>query len=78
LAVFDFEPIDSSLEGEVSGPRENEQNRLRMISDLLRAKLAESGRYSIADLSPLDEKIDGAGYRYNCNGCVTDLAGGRR
>ena len=74
LAVFDFELIDTSLEGEVSGPREDEQSRLRMISDLLRTKLAESGRYSIADLSPLNEKIDGAGYRYNCNGCVTDLA----
>jgi len=74
LAVFDFELIDTSLEGEVSGPREDEQNRLQMISDLLRTKLAESGRYSIADLSPLNEKIDGAGYLYNCNGCVTDLA----
>jgi Protein of unknown function (DUF2380) len=74
LAVFDFELIDTSLEGEVSGPREDEQNRLQMISDLLRTKLAESGRYSIAELGPLRDKIDGAGYRYNCNGCVTDLA----
>ncbi|MFM9842153.1 MAG: DUF3280 domain-containing protein [Dongiaceae bacterium] len=74
LAVFDFELIDTSLEGEVSGPRKDEQNRLRMISDLLRTKLAESGRYSISDLSSLEDKIDGAGYRYSCNGCVTDLA----
>jgi hypothetical protein len=74
LAVFNFELIDTSLEGEVNGLREDEQKRLQMISEQLRTMLAESGRYEIADLAPLKDKIDSAGYRYNCNGCVTDLA----
>jgi hypothetical protein len=74
LAVFDFELIDTSLEGEVSGPRADEQSRILMISELLRTELADSGRYEIADLRPLKETIDEAGYRHNCNGCVTDLA----
>jgi hypothetical protein len=74
LAVFDFELIDTSLEGEVNGLREDEQKRLQMISEQLRTMLAESGRYEVVNLALMKDKIDSAGYRYNCNGCVTDLA----
>ena len=44
-AVFDFELIDTSLEGEVSGQRADEQRRLKLISDQLRRQLSESGRF---------------------------------
>ena len=75
LAVFDFELIDTSLEGEVSGPREDEQKRLGLISDLLRKMLAESGRYEIVDVAPAAAKIEDAGYIHGCNGCDAKIAG---
>lgn len=75
LAVFDFELIDTSLEGEVSGPREDEQKRLVLISDLLRKMLAESGRYEIVDIAPAAAVIQDAGYIHGCNGCDAKIAG---
>lgn len=75
LAVFDFELIDTSLEGEVSGPREDEQKRLGLISDLLRKMLADSGRYEIVDVTPAAAKIQDAGYIHGCNGCDAKIAG---
>ena len=75
VAVFDFELIDSSLEGEVGGPRADEQARLAMISDLLRRMLAESGRYDVVDLAPAVSDIAAAGYLHGCNGCDTRIAG---
>lgn len=73
-AVFDFELIDTSLEGEVKGVNEAESQRLVMISDLLRSKLSESGRYEIADLSHVKARIADAGYLHSCNGCDTKIA----
>ena len=76
LAVFDFELIDTSLEGETNGPRADEQARLGLISDLLRQMLADSGRYRIVDLTPVASKVEAAGYLHGCNGCDTKIAGG--
>ncbi len=76
LAVFDFELIDTSLEGETQGPRADEAARIGMISDLLRQMLADSGRYRIVDLTSVQDKIDAAGYLHGCNGCDTKIAGG--
>lgn len=76
LAVFDFELIDSSLEGEMRGERADEQARLGMISDLLRQMLADSGRYRILDLTPVKAEIAAAGYLHGCNGCGARIAGG--
>ena len=75
LAVFDFELIDTSLEGEVGGPRDDEQKRLILISDLLRKMLADSGRYEIVDTAPAAAKIEDAGYIHGCNGCDAKIAG---
>lgn len=74
VVVFDFELIDSSLEGEMMGPREDEQRRLGMISDLLRRMLADSGRYEVLDHTPAKEQIAQAGYLYSCNGCEAKIA----
>ena len=74
VAVFDFELIDTSLEGEVSGPRADEQQRRLMISDLLRQKLAESGRYQVVDVAPQAAAIEQAGHLYGCNGCEGKIA----
>lgn len=74
VAAFDFELIDTSLEGEMQGPREDEQRRLRLISDQLREALSASGRYVVIDLAPVREQIAAAGYLHGCNGCATTIA----
>ena len=76
LAVLDFELIDARLEGETRGPRADEQARLGMISDRLHKMLADSSRYRIIDLTPVEAEIAAAGSLYGCNGCDTKIAGG--
>ena len=73
-AVFDFELIDTSLEGEMSGQRADEQQRLKMISEQLRRQLRESGRYEVVDEAPAAQAIAEAGYLHGCNGCEADIA----
>ncbi len=75
VAVFNFELIDTSLEGEVKGINDDETKRLVLISDILREKLSESGLYEIANLTALKPKIEDAGYLHSCNGCEVKLAG---
>ncbi len=72
VVVFDFELIDTSLEGEMSGKRADEQQRLVLISKQLRRLLSESGRYTVVDHAPALEQIAAAGYLYGCNGCEAD------
>ncbi|MEX0814953.1 MAG: DUF3280 domain-containing protein [Dongiaceae bacterium] len=74
VAAFDFELIDTSLEGEMQGPREDEQRRLRLISDQLREALSASGRYVVVDIAPVREQIAAAGYLHGCNGCAATIA----
>lgn len=76
VAVFDFELIDTSLEGETSGQRPDEQQRLRLISDLLRLKLSESGRYLLVDQEAAADQVADAGYLHGCNGCEASIARG--
>ena len=74
VAVFDFELYDTSLEGEVRGLNEAEQQRLGMISGLLRRLMVESGRYQVVDLTPVAAEIEAAGYFRGCNGCDVAIA----
>jgi hypothetical protein len=74
VAVFDFELIDTSLEGEVAGVRPDESQRLILISDLLREKLAASGRYAVVDQTAAAVQIEDAGYLHGCNGCEAKIA----
>lgn len=79
LAIF---PIDMSLPKSeedffrgVTGPSEEEQNRLTLAEAELRKLLAASGRYEIVDLAPLAAEITAAKPIYECNGCEVDIAG---
>jgi len=74
IAVFSFELIDTSLEGELSGPRADEQARLIAISDQLRRQLTESDRYTLIDIAPMRDKIESASPLHGCNGCEADIA----
>src|ERR1700741_1090256 len=53
VAVFDFELIDTSLEGAIRGIRVDEQERLARLSDQLRQLLSASGRFSLVDITPI-------------------------
>jgi len=53
VAVFDFELIDTSLEGAIRGARADEQERLARLSDQLRQLLMDSGRFSLVDIAPI-------------------------
>jgi Protein of unknown function (DUF2380) len=73
VAVFDFEMIDTSLQGEVYGPRSDEQDRLKRVGDQLRKQLGESGKFQILDIA----SINAAAHQNNlqaCGGCDVKLA----
>src|SRR5215470_11737306 len=57
VAVFDFELIDTSLEGAIRGARPDEQERLARLSDQLRQLFRNAGRFSLVD----SDRTRGAG-----------------
>jgi uncharacterized protein DUF2380 len=72
-AVFDFELIDTSLEGEINGVRVDEQARLRHLSDQLRQRLTNSGRFSLVDIAPLASEARASNLQ-GCGGCDIQMA----
>jgi Protein of unknown function (DUF2380) len=72
-AVFDFEWIDTSLEGGMNGLRADEQERLRMLGERLRRELAESGRFELVDIAPNAEQARHSNLQA-CGGCDARMA----
>src|SRR5260370_11718260 len=68
VAVFDFELIDTSLEGAIRGARPDEQERLARLSDQLRQLLKDSGRVSLVDITPIANEAH-ASQLQACGGC---------
>jgi hypothetical protein len=73
VAVFDFELIDTSLEGEMAGPRTGEQERLMRAGQQLRRELAESGKFQLLDIAPVRAAAHGSNLQA-CGGCDVQLA----
>jgi hypothetical protein len=73
VAVFDFEFIDTSLQGEVDGPRTDEQGRLMRAGDQLRRALAESGKFVVLDVAPVNAAAHGSNLQA-CGGCDVQYA----
>ena len=73
VAVFDFELVDTSLEGATYGPRADQQTRLMKITDQLRDRLAKSGRVAVVDIAPLAPQAKAVNLR-TCDGCDVDFA----
>ncbi len=71
--VFDFELIDTSLEGEMNGPRADEQARLARTSEQLRRRLAESGKFALVDGAPVAAAAHASNLQA-CGGCDAQLA----
>ena len=73
IAVFDFELIDTSLDGETYGTRPDEKERLKKLGDQLRQALAKSGQYEVVDIGPVEADAHGANLQA-CGGCDGTLA----
>jgi hypothetical protein len=73
LAVFDFELVDTSLQGEVYGPRSDEHDRLVRVGDQLRKGLSESGKFQIVDITPVNAAAHGSNLQA-CGGCDVRFA----
>jgi Protein of unknown function (DUF2380) len=71
--VFNFELIDTSLEGAVRGARADEQERLARMSDQLRRLLRDSCRFSLVDLTPIASEAQASNLQA-CGGCDMRLA----
>jgi hypothetical protein len=72
-AVFDFELIDTSLQGEMQGANANEHARLARLAPALREKLAASDIYEPVDMAPVEAKARRENMQ-TCGGCDAELA----
>ena len=73
LAIFDLEMLDTSLQGQMNGPRADEHEGLLRAGDQLRQELGEPGKFRIVDISP----VNVAAHQSNlqaCGGCDVKLA----
>ena len=68
VAVFDFELVDTSLQGEMYGPRSDEHDRLLHAGEQLRNDLAASGRFQVIDIAPVNAAAHGSNLQA-CGGC---------
>jgi hypothetical protein len=73
-AIFPFELIDVSLQGEYTGPRADEAQRLMLATEELRKLAARDAGYEVLDLSGLKSEIEQAGPFHKCDGCEVDIA----
>ena len=67
VAVFDFELLDTSLQGAVNGPQPDEQRRLMDVTAQLRKALTQSGNFVLMDIAPVNAAAHG-GNLQNCGG----------
>ena len=70
VAVFDPELYDTSGEG----VREDQQKRLQMLGETLRAMLRESGRYEVVDTAPVRARVAQGPPLRTCGPCAPDAA----
>jgi hypothetical protein len=73
VAVFEFELIDTSLDGAMNGPRADELRRLSRLAEELRKQLAASGRYLPVDISAVAPEAHRSNLQA-CGGCDAKLA----
>jgi hypothetical protein len=73
VAVFDFEYIDTSLEGAMNGVRADEQARLRRLDEQLQTRLRESKKFEVLDTTAIAAQAHASNLQ-SCGGCDADLA----
>jgi hypothetical protein len=70
-AVFDFELLDTSLQGE--GPQADEQRRLKDVAEQLRKALADAGKFVVLDIAPVNAAAHASNLQA-CGGCDVQYA----
>ena len=73
VAIFNFELLDTSLEGQMNGAKLEEFTRVDHLAPRLREALAASGRYSIAPTDAVDARAHAQNLQA-CGGCDRELA----
>ena len=73
VAVFDFELIDTSLEGQMNGPRSDERARVEHLGEQLRRRLAQTDTYQLVDIAPVEAEARRSNLQA-CGGCDAVLA----
>jgi hypothetical protein len=73
VAIFDFEMIDTSLDGEMKGTSAEEKARLAKLAPALREKLAASDRFIVVDTNSVNERAHAQNLQA-CGGCDATLA----
>jgi hypothetical protein len=74
VAIFPFELIDDSLEGQYIGVNAAETQRLALATEELRRLVAHGSDYQVLDISGLASDIAREAPLYKCNGCEVELA----
>lgn len=74
IAVFDFELEDYSAGGGVIGETPDDVAQLKRATDEARQLLAQSGRYTLVDVSHADGEAVKAKSLRTCGGCEADIA----
>ena len=72
IAVFDFELVDLSLDGEINGIKAGEQNRLQLLSSQLRDWIDASGGQKVCGMEPVRAEAHAA--NLSACGCIPRLA----
>ncbi|WP_169309512.1 DUF3280 domain-containing protein [Rhodomicrobium vannielii] len=73
VAVFDFEMIDANSDTASLGSRPEEAQRLKAAAARLREALVRSGKFEMADLTPVEPSARAFNLSA-CNGCDGALA----
>jgi hypothetical protein len=73
VAVFDFELVDTSLQGATFGPSGEEQERLASVGQELRKRLTQTRQFEVVDIAPVAGKAHAANLQ-SCGGCDAQLA----
>ena len=74
VAVFDFEFVDTSIEGATNGPRSDEAARLAWLDREMRQRLTQSGRADLVDVATVADRTHARDLR-TCGGCDAEFAG---
>lgn len=69
-----FDLFDTSLEGEMRGPREDEARRLNLISAQLKKALDDAPQFIVVDAAPVAAEAAELRPIHKCNGCEALLA----
>lgn len=72
-AVFDFELLDTSLQGETKGPQADEQRRLKDVTEQLRKAVADASKFIVLDIAPVNAAAHASNLQA-CGGCDVQYA----